>query len=143
MERARRTGTLACPDRRGACPQRIYEVLEQRFFRFGPFRDREVLQQLRRPQNPAETVAGGEREVNRVGCAVEEQSKEQLLFLAAVADLADAELPPLRVGEERVFDAALRERIVLHADGEEVLERAAAELHHVAEPDGARPVVGV
>src|SRR5205085_1420764 len=53
------------------------------------------------------------------------------------ADLAQAERATVAVGEERVFDAALREKLVLRAYDEQMLERAAAELHDVAEEDRA------
>src|SRR5947209_13020176 len=69
--------------------------------------------------------------------AIYREVEQQLLFIASRADLAQAERATIAVGEEWVFDAALRKKLVLRADDEQVLERAAAELHHVAEEDGA------
>ena len=94
-----------------------------------------VAQQPRRPQDLAEDVGAGVRKAEVRSGAVEEQSKQQLLFVAAVADLAQAEHAAVGVGEQRIFVAALREHIVLHPHDEQMLERASAELHHVAEPD--------
>ena len=73
--------------------------------------------------------------MNRFRRAVEEELKEQSFFVAAVADFADAEEAAIGVGEKSVFDAALRKRVVLQAEDEEVIESAATKLHDVAEPD--------
>ena len=123
-----RRGALACPDsvacsdRRGGCPPLDDEIFEERFFLGWFLLDDEVLEKLRRAQRFAEAVACGEREVNRFRRAVEEELKEQSFFVAAVADFADAEEAAIGVGEKSVFDAALRKRVVLHAEDEEVIE---------------------
>ena len=80
--------------------------------------------------------------MHRLGCAVEQQLEQQALFVAAVADLAQADLAAIDVGEDGIFEAALREEVVLHADGEEVLEGAAAEAHDVAGPHRWQLTVG-
>src|SRR6185369_11798790 len=85
----------------------------------------------------AESVGSGVRHAD-VRRAVEREIEEQLFLVAAGADFAEAEGAAVAVRDERIFDAALREEIVLRADEEEVLERAAAELHHVAEEDLCR-----
>src|SRR5579859_7882313 len=76
-------------------------------------------------QNFSECVARRVREAHRRR-AVDQQLKQQTLFLAAVADLADLQLAAIVIGEQRVADAALRQRRLLCANDEEVLERAAA-----------------
>ena len=73
---------------------------------------------------------------------VEHQLEEELFLLPPSADLAQSEEAAVGVGDERVLDAPLREEVVLHADGEEVLEGAAAEAHDVGEGDGRLSVIG-
>src|SRR4029077_9085200 len=111
------------------------EILEKRRAALRQLGDRKLFQQRRRPQHFAEAVASGEAEADRRRRGIDEELEEQTLPLAAVPDLAHAEEAAVRVGEEWVVDAALREDIFLHADGEEMLERTAAALHDVAEPD--------
>src|SRR5205085_10100529 len=144
-----RRGALACPDsvacsdRRGGCPPLDDEIFEERFFLGWFLLDDAVLEKLRRAQRLAKAVASGEREVNGFRRAVEEELKEQSFFVAAVADVADAEEAAIGVGEKSVFDAALRKRVVLHAEDEEVIESAAAKLHDIAEPDVWSRLAGV
>ena len=107
-----------------------------------PERRTEVAQQHRPAKHFAKSIAPGEREVDRRRCAIEQEPEEQPLLVAAVTDLAQADLAAVGVGEDGILDAALREEVVLHADGEEVGERAAAEVHDVAGPDGSLLVVG-
>src|SRR5207248_2161544 len=93
-------------------------------------RDDETLQQRRGTERFAESVAAGEREVDRLR-GVEQKLKEHPLLMTAIADLADIEPLPVVVGEERIVEAPLRKDIVLHAHGEEVRERMSAEAHNV------------
>ena len=92
---------------------------------------------MRFAQSLPEPIARCEREVDRFRCTAHQP--EQKLFLGtSVTDLAKAEEATVAVDEEWVFDAALREHVVLHADGEEMIEGAAAQAHDIADPDRPR-----
>src|SRR5207244_8433571 len=91
--------------------------------------------QRRGAQDSAEAVAAGETEMDRCRCGVEDQLEQQPFLVTPVANLPHPDHASIGVGQKRIVDAPLREEILLHLDGEEVLERAAARSHHVAEPD--------
>src|SRR5205823_12382679 len=91
-------------------------------------------QHPRRPENLAKRVAPSERKMNRAG-PIEQKLKEQSLFVATVADLADSELSAVAIQQKWIVDAPLRKCRLLRSDDEQMIEAAAAELHYIAGPN--------
>src|SRR6202008_1477365 len=83
--------------------------------------DHETLQQRRRPQRLPEPISARKRKVNDLS-AIEQQLEQHPFLVPPVVDLANAERAAIVIGKQRIVETPLREEIVLHADGEEMVE---------------------